>query len=614
MVDYKILYSKEEIEDFANRLLNYTQFAFDLETTGLDTHSSTLETVGFGFALGPEKAFYIPVNSIETHGFTEANLYELFRDILENPHIGKIGQNIKYDARVCRRNGIKLNGIIFDTLLASYCLFSDRLGHGLDDQSLYHFGIVKTRTKTLIPKKKKKDLVAPTMKDSPIENVGNYCMEDVDFTYRLYEYLSKLMNQKDNEFAKKIFYSIELPLLPVLIDMECNGTNINLNFLDKFQKSITNRITRYQRYVSKVLGRDLEITKPDDVAKALYEELKLDEALNIEIPTTKTGKKTTAAKTLEKLSKANIVKAIQQIKICEKLMGTYITALPMTIGYDGFIHPSFNQAVTSTGRLSCQNPNLQQIPSRNKLGKIIRKIFNSRWKDGSILAADMSQAEFRILAHVSRDETMVNAFHQGIDIHDASLERVREFLSSAGINKKIERRDIKVLNFGMVYGMGPTKLSNELNIDIDLAKLIIKTYLEAMPGISKYLESSIDFLYRHGYVETLYGRRRYIPKIYAEEREKVSAAAREGGNMPIQGSNGDMIKLAMVNCSKEMRRQNLKSLLIMQVHDELVFDIYPGEEQIMKELVVKSMTMSSCLDVPMEIGADIGPDWATAHA
>lgn len=615
MLDYKILYKKEEILDLASYLLNFHTIVFDLETTGLDTHTNgNFETVGFGFCVDEGKAFYIPVNSFDTHGLTEKELWEIFKDILENESIGKVGQNIKYDARVCARNNIKLFPIIFDTMLASYCLYSDRIGHGLDDQSLYHFNIVKTRTKEVIPKKKPKDTVTPTMKDANIEIVANYCMEDVDFCYRLYKYLKILLHLPENDFAKKIFYSIELPLLPVLIDMECDGIKIDEDSLDIYRQAISKRIVKYNNYIEKKIGKELEITKPAELAKILYEELKIDKEFGVEVPTTKSGQKTTSSKILDKLKGSSVIRAVQSIKKLQKLINTYLVPLPEHLGYDGLLHPSFSQS-TSTGRLACKSPNIMQIPSRDEKGRFLRRMFISRWRDigGKILAADMSQAELRIMAHISRDETLVKAYTEGVDVHDLSLSRIENKLKEGGIDIKLKRSDVKVLNFGMIYGMGPTKLSADLNIPMETAVSIVHTYLATMTGVKNYLESNAKFLSKNGYVETLKGRRRYIPKIYSNDRAKVSEAKREGGNMPVQGTNADMIKEAMILCSRKLKSKNLKSKMIMQVHDELVFDVFPGEEEVLKDLVKDSIIASSQLIVPMQVGLQIGVNWSEAH-
>lgn len=620
-LDYKILKSKEEIVEFSSWLLNYDTISFDTETTGLATHAEDTEVVGLGFCVKEGEAFYIPTNCSD-HGMTAEEIMELFKDVLQNPAIYKVGQNLKYDARICHRYGIVLTPIKFDTLLASYCLYSDRMPHGLDHQVLHHFNTIKTRTKEIIPKKKAKQDYVPTMKDADITSVGNYCMEDVDYSFRLYKHLAKLLELPQNNFAKKLFYEIELPLLPVLIKMECSGVNINEEFLDDFKQSVTRKIDRYKNFITAKLGRELQITKTEDVAKALYEELKLDQELDVIVKLTKTGKKSTGAPVLEKLKSNQVVRAILGLKKYEKLMNTYITGLPECLGYDGVIHTSFNQCSTSTGRLSSSAPNLQNIPARDQKGKIIRRIFVSRWKDigGKICAADMSQAELRILAHMSREETLINTYTRVVptgekepDVHNDVKDKLNSFLESVNSSLRVERMAVKTLNFGMVYGMQAKKLSLTLGIDKRDAQKIIEAYFKGMPKVKAFLEEQELKLIKQGYTETLFGRRRYIPKIYSEEKLDVFAAKREAGNFPIQGTNADIIKKAMVVIDKELSKNKFKSVLVLQVHDELVLDVYPGEEDRVLELVKENMQKVACLIVPMKIGAQIGTSWADAH-
>lgn len=613
---YKILYKKEEIVELATYLLNFPVVCYDLETTGLETHAKIFETVGMGFCVKEGEAYYIPFNY--NHGLSEQEIYDLFKEVLENPNIGKVGQNIKYDARVSRRYNVDVKPIVWDTQVANYCLYSDRIGHGIDDQALHYFNVVKTRTKSLIPKKKAKSEYIPTMKDAPIEDVGNYCMEDCDMCFRIYKLQKKLMDLPVNAAAKKIYLEIDLPLVSILVGMECNGIALDLEYHSVFKGMIQKRIERYKSYLTKALGRELSITNPQDIANAIYAENKIDEQLGIEIPLTATGKKSTSAATLAKLSsKSNIVSAIESVKKYEKLMGTFIAPMVDYIGYDGYIHPSFNQCATSTGRLACNSPNVQQFPgAKSGTAKKIRKIFVSRWKDigGKILAADMSQAELRILAHKSGEEALIEAFRTGKNIHTAVMDRINTVLEGAGVAKRLNKAETKVLNFGMIYQMGPKKLSEQTGMSVEVAEDLIKSYLGSMPKVAEYINSCNHSLSRKGYTESLFGRRRYIPKIFSEDKGEAFAAQREAGNHPIQGTNADMIKKSMRFCAENLLKTRLRSLLIMQVHDELVFDVYPGEEDVLKELVVKDMKESaSCLIVPMDIGAELGVSWEDAH-
>lgn len=603
---YYILNNIEDILATLKKLEKRDILVFDTETTGLDTHSGGFKLVGLGFD-DLTDSYYIPLN------IEEGSYYNLILDasknILENENIGKIGQNIKYDARACHSQGINIKNIIFDTYVAHYCLVSDRYPHNLDDLSLHYLGIVKTRTKTLIPKKKKGE-IPKTMWDADIEAVGSYCCEDIETTRKLYQIFKNLL--KENKAAYKLFYELELPLLPVLIDMECTGVELDIDHLVKLKDKIITKIAIYEKFIEKKLGHPLKISNPNEVSTALYDELQVQE--DDEVPLTAKGKRKTSKDALALYSEDTVVRAIQQIKKYQKLLNTYIIALMRGI-FDktGKLHASFNQCIVSTGRLSSSNPNLQNIPQKDKFGRLIRKSFISRFRGGSILAADYSQAELRILADNSGDKTLLEAYLNNEDVHGKVVESMNSDPELKALGVIIDRPTAKIINFGIIYGMRASKLSMELNIDFGLAKKIVDKYMEALPGVSKFIEDSEQFLVKHGYCETFFGRRRYIPKVYSSDPKVVMAAKREGVNSIIQGGNADIMKSVMIQISEKIKQLNLKSLLILQVHDEVVFDIFPGEESKMLSLVKGTMENVVKFKVPMIAECKLSSNWSEAH-
>jgi DNA polymerase-1 len=601
---YSVLTNQKDIISVSKELLNRAEVSFDTETSSLETHSEDIKIAGFGFTWESNQGVYIPFNY--DHGLSPDDLLDLFKPVLESEDIGKIGQNLKYDARVCNRFGINLQNITFDTHLASYCLYSDRTTHNLDDLSLHFLNRVKIRTKNLLKLSKSENLYNL----DPII-VGNYCAEDTDTVWRLTEYFRYLFSLEENKNARDLFYNIELPTLPVVISMECAGVKLDIDYLDKLRERLKRRQQRLTKFLTSKVGREIALTNPNDIETALYDELKVQKTKKI--PTTpKSGKRKTDRDTLELFSDNTAVRSILLIKKYQKLLNTYIIPIPKLISkYTGLLHASFNQAATSTGRFASSGPNLQNIPARDPIGKAIRASFISRWKDigGKILAVDLSQAELRILAHLSKDPTLVSAYINKEDVH----QKVCDLLAAENLPVEITRSIAKTANFAMIYGVGPKKMGLTLGCDMGVASKFIKTYLKQMPGVANYLETTKNFLYKHGYTETLLGRRRYIPKIYSGETMDKWAAEREACNFPVQGTNADMIKIAMADIYQHIQDQNLKSCIILQVHDELVLDVHPDEIDIMKPLVINSMESAIQLDVPVVAEGEYHDNWAGAH-
>lgn len=433
----KILTKYEDYISLVSEIEQQGETVFDLETNSLVTHASTTEIVGAGFCFNNTIAYYIPFNTE-----TEITLEDL-RPLLEGP-VAIIGHNIKYDARVLNRYGITLSNITFDTMVASYCIHGDRCKHNLDDLVLDYFNHVKIRTNEVIPRKTKVQK-NPSMKDSPVEMVAIYCSEDVFYTWKLYKAFKQVL--AENENARNLFTTMEMPLLPVLIKMECNGSNIDKSKMLDLKTRLDTFITSKKEFVVKEIGRELKFTNRNDVAKALYEERRIQDRLGVTIPTTATGKYRTNKDTMERLKADPVVDALLTINKLQKLIGGYTDSLPDYISdVTGMIHCSFNQCITTTGRLSASDPNLQTIPKRDEVGKELREIFTSRFDGGRILAADLSQAEIRILAHITQEPVFLDVFRNNKDAHIEVASQL--FNKASDAISPEERNASKTLNFG----------------------------------------------------------------------------------------------------------------------------------------------------------------------
>lgn len=605
-LQYEIVRTKEQLSSLIGTLLSVPRFVFDLETNSLETHSETIKIVGVGFTWKPGQGIYVPFNAELSPEYLLGELEPVFSsDVL------KIGQNLKYDVRVLHHFGTKVNAISFDTLIAHYCLYSDQLKHGLDDICLHHLNFVKVRTGTLIPRKSKTNK-NPSMADSPIEKVAAYCCEDTDFTYRMYEELKRLLEEPGNEHAKKLFYEVEMPLMPIITQMECNGVKISQAKLNDILDTISIDIASMQGEIKKIIGREITITKPADIEQAVYKDLKLHEKYGLTIKTTKTGKMSTSEKDLACMRKEPIVDYIMKLKKIHKLLSTYVLGMPEFINEKtGLIHAWFNQHITATGRLSSSDPNLQNIPQRSDQGKLIRGAFVSRWTDegGLIFSADQSQAELRILAHMSQDPVLLEAYRNNLDVHQrvASIMFHKKY---EDVDKK-ERNSVKTINYGLLYGMGVAKLAIELNVSMDEAESLKLTYLSTLKGVKNFIHDTIRFLNKHGYTETIFGRRRYLPTINSTINSERAEAISAGVNHTAQGSNADIIKRAMIKISPYLETK--KSLMIMQVHDELVFDVHPTEIEIIKPDIIKLLESTVTLSVPMIAEGRYGRSWMDAH-
>ena len=607
--EYKIIRTEDELKELVDNLLRRNRFVFDLETSSLETHSEDIKIVGIGFCFKRAEAYYIPFN----YALSPKIILDYLLPVFTDSTIGKIGHNIKYDCRCLDRFGIRVNNIVFDTMVASYCLYGDRTTHNLDDLSLHHLNHVKIRTKSVIPRKTKEN-PNPSMLDMEVEKVALYNCEDVDFTYRLYELFNQLLNHPGNEHCKKIFYEIDLPLVTTLISMECSGVKISESLLDELKVEVSNKLVTLQTNINQAAGREIALTKPLDVCKLLYEDLKLDQTPGLKIEKTPGGQLSTAAKQIEKLEGLHpVVDHILEYKLLTKIMSTYITSIPEYISkHTGLLHPFFGQTMTSTARLNSSDPNCQNIPAKNPIGKRIREAFISRFPGGKILAADFSQAELRILAHMGQEKVFLKAFNEDVDVHLAVAADVIYEIAKELVTKE-QRTKVKVLNFGLLYGMRAKKLALGLGIDILEATDIMVKYMAKMSGLKKFLDDARLNLKERGYTENYFGRRRYIPNIYSFNQMEVWSAEREGANNIIQSTNADIIRIAMNRIHNMLDSESRKSKMILQVHDELVFDLHPEEVEILPPKIRDIMESVVKFDVLMKVDAKIGDSWSSAH-
>lgn len=607
-IEYNIVNDKESYKAFITDIRTRSLFTFDLETTGLATHSEGIQIVGIGFCYSVGLAYYIPFN-----GNLDINdILNDLREVFENDTIAKTGHNVKFDARVLDRFGIKVKNIIFDTMVASYCLYGDRIRHNLDDISLHHFNHVKVRTKTLIPKKTKTN-PTPSMLQSSIEDVGTYCCEDVDFSFRAYERLTKLLSLEENSAAADIFYKIDMPLVEVLLEMECGGVKIDETKMDALREELSLSLTSLQTDINILAGREITLTNPKDISDLIYTELDLCNKYKINVKKTASGASSTEKDTLKLFATEPIVNKILEYKTLSKLISTYILSIPEFISkYTGLMHPFFSQTRTSTGRLASSEPNCQNIPAKNPIGKKIRGTFVSRWPGGKILASDYSQAELRILAHISKEPVFIKAYNDNIDIHLAVAADIIYDKPKEEVLKE-ERTAVKTINFGLLYGMRAKKLAATLDIDFKVAEKMMNKYMTKMKGLKNFLDSARESARANGYTETYFGRRRYVSKIFSTNTMDQWAAEREAANHIIQGTNADIIKLAMIEIQAMLFRRNLKSKLILQVHDELVLDVHPDELSFMKDEVIKIMESIVKFDVVMKAEGLYADSWSEAH-
>lgn len=599
--DYQIIKTEQDLDKFIKELSKQKIFAFDTETTGLNTFD--LQILGLSFAWEENKAFYVPVAEIKGEGlFEEIKINNQWlaklKPILENPKIEKFGHNVKYDAEVLLNYDIKVTPLVFDPMIASYLLNPGSRGHGLDNQSFAEFGYQKISFNQLTTLENKKKI---SITQVPLAKLGNYSCEDADFTWRLYKVLSKKL---ESEKLLKLFEEIEMPLVPVLIVIEHNGIKIDLNFLKVFSKKLTKQIDEVSKKIFKLAGQEFNISSPQQLKEILFDKLQISTQ---GIGHTKTGF-STAADELEKLrGRHEIIDLISEYRELTKLLSTYIDALPELVNKKtGRVHTSFNQTITATGRLSSSNPNLQNIPIKTELGREVRKAFIAE-KGNKIISADYSQIELRIVASIANDKNMIAAFENDEDIHTITAAKINN-IKPEDVTKDM-RRAAKEVNFGIMYGMGANGLSARTGISREEAQTFIRKYFEAFPNMKKYIEETKDFVRDNGYVETLFGRRRYLPDIHSGVPNIAAAAERMAVNMPVQGTAADLIKLAMIKIQNKLFQISPKSKMILQVHDELVFEVPENEVAKVSKFVREEMENVYKFKCPIKVEVESGPNW-----
>lgn len=596
-VDYKLLTTKDECEKLAEELKKQKAFAFDTETTSAKPLQA--ELVGMSFAWEKRKAFYVSVKNNEQE---LGDIIKLFKPILEDDSKLIVAQNIKYDMLVMRRYDVDIRTNLFDTMLAHY-LIQPELAHNIDAIAKSYLNYRKISTEEIIGKKGKNQM---SMAQLNPEKVKDYACEDADITWQLKPLLEEKLKKFDLE---KLFTEVEMPLCMVLADMEYYGVTIDSEALNEIAEELRKELIKLEGQIHKMAGTEFNIASPKQLGEVLFEKLKVTDKPK----RTKTKQYATGEEVLEKLAdKHEIIPAILEFRGLSKLLNTYVEALPKLVNNKtGRIHTSYNQAVTSTGRLSSTNPNLQNIPIRDEKGKIIRKAFIPGDDDHVLLAADYSQIELRIMAHLSQDKAMLDAFENDEDIHQMTASKL--FGVKPEDVTREQRGQAKGVNFGIIYGISAYGLSQNTGISNKEAKKLIDSYFETYPQVKEYMDESISKAKEKGYAETIMGRKRFLPDINSANRTVRGAAERNAINAPIQGSSADMIKVAMVKIHEKLREENLKSRMIMQVHDEVIVDTHKDEEEKVKAIVLESMQNAISLNVKMKVDIKTGQDWLEAH-
>lgn len=596
--DYRMISTDEEITSLTARLKNASRIALDTETTSL--YPTEAEIVGISFSILPDEAFYIPLPAKKEECIRILNM---FKDVLENENIIKVGQNIKYDMIVLMNYGIRLGGTFHDTMLFHY-LLQPELRHSLDYLAETYLSYQMISYDELTEKKGRKQ---KKLREVDPEKMKNYAAEDSDITLQLHDIL---VEELKKEKLEELYYSIEEPLIEVLADMEFQGIHVDSDFLNQYSKELNQEVIALEEKIQELAGCVFNISSPKQVGEVLFDQLKLPYRWR----KTKTGQYSTDEAKLSELAvEHDIAKMILDYRGLTKLKSTYVDALPKMINpHTGRIHSSFNQALTSTGRLSSNHPNLQNIPIRTEAGQKVRKAFIPGSKDQVLLSADYSQIELRLIAHMSGDEAMLEAFNDGKDIHRATAARVYE-VDYDDVTPD-QRRNAKTVNFSIIYGAGATNLSRQLNIPRTEATELIEAYFRQYQGLKRYMDKTVDEAREKGYVKTLLGRKRFLRDINSRSRMARSAAERIAVNTPVQGTAADMIKLAMSSIYKRMKKENLKSKMILQVHDELMFDVWTPELEALEKLVKEEMEKAlPGLKVPIIVETGTGQNWLEAH-
>jgi DNA polymerase-1 len=601
---YHLVRSRAEFDRICQTLQTLERFAIDTETTDLNPLNAELVCVSVAWM--PGEAHCVPMQFPEDPQPDDAAyVLNALKPILENPAVLKCGQNIKYDMIVLSRHGIELQGVEFDTMVASYVVNPSGRQHNLDALALEYLQIKKIPITDLIGTGK----AQRNMRDVPIEDVARYACEDAEVTWRLRD----LLEAKLKETATwDLFQRTEVPLITVLKEMEQAGVCLDAPLLRQMSHDMDRQLLTLTQEIHALAGEVFNINSTQQLGRILFEKLEIQKAQGIKrVRKTKTGYSTDVA-TLEQFKEHPLVRKMLEYRQLAKLKSTYVDALPQLVNpHTGRVHTSYNQTVAATGRLSSSDPNLQNIPARTEMGREIRKAFVAETDERCLLSADYSQIELRILAHLSQDATLIESFRLGEDVHRRTASKI--FGVAPEEVTPVQRARAKTINFGVIYGMGPMRLAREIEISLEEAKRFIEAYFATYPGVHQYTVESVTKARERGYAMTLLGRRRYLPELFSDNQGMRVAAEYMAVNTPVQGSSADLIKMAMINIHQRLRREHLGAQMLLQVHDELVFEVPLAELDVVKPLVVEEMESAVQLDVPIKADVGAGRNWFEAH-
>ena len=595
---YQIIQGDLALKLLLQNLQNQTSVCFDTETTGLDALNA--ELVGIAFSYEKGKGFYVPFPENQDEAMV---LMEKLKPFFENEAIEKIGQNLKYDLKILSNYNITVKGKLFDTMIAHYLINPD-MRHNMDILSETYLKYSPKSIEELIGKKGKNQ---KSMSDVPLEDVKEYAVEDADITFQLKEHFQPILEKVG---TKKLFEEIEIPLVPVLAAMEKEGIRLDVDFLKSMSMDMQKEINAFEQQIYETAGEKFNLASPKQLGEILFDKLKIGGAKQKK---TKTGQYATGEEVLSYLANEHqIVKDILEWRQMVKLQSTYIDALPNQVDKKtGRVHTDYMQTVAATGRLSSNNPNLQNIPIRTERGRLIRKAFIARDENYTLVAADYSQIELRIIAALSGEENMIKAFQNNEDIHKSTASKV--FNVPLEEVTKEQRSNAKTVNFGIIYGVSAFGLSNQTNLSRKESADLIDAYYKTYPKLKAYMTEQVDFARENGYVQTVLGRRRYLKDINSANAMVRGGAERNAVNAPIQGSAADIIKIAMINIHKKLVEENWQSKMLLQVHDELVFDVHNSELEKIKPMIKHEMENAFKMDVPLTVDLGMGKNWLEAH-
>ena len=594
---YQRVESFEELKLLVEKMMKQEIVAFDTETEGLNALETDI--VGISFSWQKGIGYYLPIKNNKS---AHEKSFEILRPFFESTEIIKVGHNIKFDIQVLHKYNVKVSSPIYDTMVAHYLINPD-MRHNLDTLSESYLNYSPISIESLIGKKGKNQI---SMRDVSIDKITDYASEDADITLQLKSVFDKEIEVNN---LGKIFYDIEIPMINVLSEMETEGIKIDTSYLEKLDKEFEEDLEKLKKEIFKKSGEEFNLNSPKQLGEILFDKLKL-----VSKPKkTKTGQYSTSEEVLSSLANDHkIIEDILEWRSLDKLQNTYVKSLPNEVSsLTNRVHSSFNQTVTTTGRLSSNNPNLQNIPIRTANGQKIRRAFIPRGSDYILMAADYSQIELRVIASMSNEKNMIDAFVNNQDIHTMTASKIYN-VDPENVTRE-QRGNAKTVNFGIIYGVSAFGLSQQTDLNRSESKVMIDNYFLNYPGLKKYMSDQIDFARNNGYVETIMGRRRYLQNINSQNNMLRSSSERNAINAPIQGSAADIIKIAMININSELKKQSLKSKMLLQVHDELVFDVHKSEKDQIKDIVKTTMESAVKLKVPLKIDLEFGKNWLEAH-